>query len=153
MPNTYTQIYMHIVFAVQHRQNIIRKEFREELHKYITGIVTNKGQKMMAVFCMPDHAHVFVSMNASMSVSDLARDIKANSSRFINEKGWIKGKFNWQEGFGAFSHSKAQREIVVNYVLNQEQHHAAKKFREEYLELLKEHDVEYDEKYLFEWLD
>ena len=153
MPNTYTKIFIQIVFAVRGRQNLIRKENREELHKYITGIVSNKGQKLLAIFCMPDHVHVLVGMKGDVSVSDIARDIKANSSRFINEKGWIKGKFNWQEGFGAFSYSENDLNRIVNYILNQEEHHTKRSFQNEYLELLKEYEIEYDEKYLFEWID
>jgi REP element-mobilizing transposase RayT len=153
MPNTYQQIYIHIVFAVKFRENLIAPVNREELHKYITGIVTNKGQKMLAVFCMPDHAHIFISMNPNVSISDIVRDIKANSSRFINEQGWVKGKFRWQEGFGAFSHSKSNVPVVADYVMNQEAHHAKMKFKNEFIDLLNEHGVEYDERYLFDWID
>lgn len=102
MANTYTQIYIQIVFAVRGRQNLISKENREELHKFITGIVSNRGQKLFAVFAMPDHVHILVSMGPTTSISDLVRDIKAGSSKFINDKGSMKGKFNWQEGYGAF---------------------------------------------------
>ncbi|MES2275519.1 MAG: IS200/IS605 family transposase [Bacteroidota bacterium] len=153
MPNTFTQIYIHVVFAVKGRQNLIGADHREELHKYITGIVHGKDQKMLAIFCMPDHAHMLIGFKPAMSVSDMVRDIKANSSGFINEKKWVVGKFNWQEGFGAFSYSKSQQDDVVKYILNQEEHHKRKTFKEEYLEILKKFEVEYDEKYLFEWID
>src|SRR3954463_3189323 len=108
MPNTYSQIYIHIVFAVRRRENLIPKLHREELHKYISGIVQNRGQKMLSVFCMPDHSHILIGLLPSISVSDLVRDIKAGSSNFISKSNWIKGKFQWQEGYGAFSYSKSQ---------------------------------------------
>lgn len=153
MANTYTQIYIHVVFAVQGRQNLIPKEHKEDLHKYITGIVRNKGQKLIAINSMPDHAHVFLGVKPTIALSDLVRDIKNNSSGFINEKKWVRGKFNWQKGFGAFSYGHSQIDAVVKYILNQEKHHAKKTFHEEYVEMLKKFAVEYDEKYLFEWID
>ena len=107
MANTYTQIYIQIVFAVKGRQNLISKENREELHKLITGIVSIRNQKLFAVFAMPDHVHILVSISPTVTISDLVRDIKAGSSKFINEKGWTNGKFNWQEGYGAFPILKA----------------------------------------------
>lgn len=113
MSDTFTQIYIHVVFAVKGRQNLISAANREELHKYITGVVQNRDQKMLAMFCMPDHVHMLIGFKPAMSVSDLVRDIKANSSKFINEKKWVIGKFNWQEGFGAFSYSKSQQDDVV----------------------------------------
>ena len=152
MANTYTQIYIHVVFAVQGRQNLIPKEHKEELHKYITGIVQNKKQKLIAINCMPDHSHIFIGMKPSIALSDLVRDIKNNSSAFINEKKWVRGKFNWQEGFGAFSYGHSQIEVVVKYIQNQEDHQAKRTFKEEYLEMLKKFAVEYDEKYLFKWV-
>lgn len=153
MANTYTQIYIHVVFAVQGRQNLIRKENKEELHKYITGIIQNKGQKLIAINSMPDHVHIFIGMKPSIALSDLIRDVKNNSSTFINEKRWIRGKFNWQKGFGAFSYAHSQIDAVAKYILNQEKHHAKKTFKEEYVEMLKNFNVEYDEKYLFEFYD
>lgn len=151
MANTYTQLYVHIIFAVKGRENLISSSNREELHKYISGIVEKRGQKMLAVFCMPDHTHLLVGLKGDIAVSDLVRDVKAGSSGFINEKRWIKGKFNWQEGYGAFSYSKSQLDNVINYVLNQEKHHGVRSFKDEYLELLQRFEVEYDERYLFEW--
>ena len=153
MPNTYSQVYIQIVFAVKGRQNLIPAKNREELHKYITGIVQNREQKMLSVFCMPDHAHILVGIKPSISISDLVRDIKAGSSKFITEKGWVKGKFNWQEGFGAFSYSRSQIDTVIKYILNQEAHHKKTTFREEYIDLLTKFEIEYDEKYLFEWIE
>ncbi len=153
MANTYTQIYIQIVFAVSERQNLISKENREELHKFITGIVTNRKQKLFAVFAMPDHVHILVSMSPAISISDLVRDIKAGCSKFINDKGWVKGKFNWQEGYGAFSYSKSSIDAVVKYILNQEELHKKKTFKEEYLDFMQKFEIEYDPKYVFEWIE
>ena len=153
MANTYTQIYIQIVFAVKGRQNLIAKENKEELHKFITGIVTNRGQKLFAVFAMPDHVHILVSIGPTILISDLVRDIKAGSSKFINDNNWINGKFNWQEGYGAFSYSKSSVDSVVKYILNQEEHHKKKKFKEEYLGLLEKFEIDYDQKYLFDWIE
>lgn len=153
MANTYTQVYIQIVFAVKGRQNVIPKENREELHKFITGIVNNRNQKLFAVFALPDHVHILVSMSPTVSISDLVRDIKAGSSKFINEKNWINGKFNWQEGYGAFSYSKSSIDSVVKYILNQEEHHKKKSFKNEYLDFLEKFEIEYDSKYLFEWIE
>lgn len=152
MPNTYSQIYIQIVFAVKGRENLISKNNREELHKYITGIIQKREQKLLAIFCMPDHVHIFIGMKPSIAISDLVRDIKAGSSQFINEQKWINQKFNWQEGFGAFSYSKSQVDNVVNYILKQEEHHTKMSFKDEYIVFLKKFEIEYDEKYLFEWI-
>ncbi len=153
MPNTYSQIYIQIVFAVNGRENLISKVHREELHKYITGIVQNRGQKMLSIFCMPDHVHLLVGIKPSIAISDLVRDIKAGSSNFINQQHWVKGKFNWQEGFGAFSYSKSQIESVIKYILSQEEHHKKTTFREEYFDFLEKFEIDYDEKYVFEWIE
>ena len=153
MANTYTKIYIQIVFAVKGRQNLISKENREELHKFISGIISNRNQKLYAIFAMPDHVHLLISMSPSISISDLVRDIKAGSSKFINDKKWINGKFNWQEGYGAFSYSKSSLDSVVKYILNQEEHHKKKTFREEYLDFMEKFEIEYDSKYLFEWIE
>ena len=153
MPNTYSQIYIQIVFAVKGRQNLIAKEYRQELQKYITGIVQNREQKMLSIFSMPDHTHLLVGMKPSLAISDMVRDIKAGSSQFINDKEWINGKFHWQEGFGAFSYSRSQIDHVIKYILNQEEHHRKVSFKEEYLDFLKKFEVEYDEKYLFDWIE
>ena len=152
MANTFTQIYVQIVFVVQGRQNLIKNEHKEELHKYITGVIKKKNQKLIAINCMPDHTHIFIGLKPNMALSDLVRDIKNNSSTFINKKKWIPGKFNWQRGFGAFSYSHSQIDKVIKYIQNQEQHHAHKSFREEYLEFLKKFSIEFDEKYVFDWV-
>jgi Transposase and inactivated derivatives len=153
MPNTYSQIYIQIVFAVEGRQNLITPLHREELHKYITGIVTKRNQKLLAIFCMPDHIHILLGISPAVAISDLVRDIKAGSSNFINEKKWVRGRFNWQEGFGAFSYSRSQIKTVGNYILEQEIRHSTKTFRKEYVGLLERFEVEYDERYLFEFFD
>lgn len=153
MPNTFSQIYIQIVFKVKGRQNLIQTKHKEELNKYISGIIANKRQKAIIVNGMPDHIHIFVGLQPSISISDLVRDVKNSSSKFINEKGWVNGKFSWQEGYGAFSYSHSQIENVYNYILNQEIHHQNKSFREEYLEFLKKFAVKYDEQYLFEWIE
>ncbi|MBS3944826.1 MAG: IS200/IS605 family transposase [Melioribacter sp.] len=149
MANTYTQLYIHVVIVVKGRENLIIPRFRDDLYKYISGIITNKNQKLLAIGGMPDHLHIFISMNPDMKLSDLVRDIKANSSRWINENRLVRGKFNWQEGYGAFSYAKSQRDKVIKYIMNQEQHHHKKSFREEYIDMLKRYEVNYDEKYLF----
>ncbi len=153
MANTYSQIYIQIVFAVKGRQNLISKENREELHKFITGIVTNREQKLLAIFAMPDHIHILVGIKPNILISDLVRDIKAVSSKFINDNKWINGKFNWQEGFGVFSYSKSNLDNVVKYILNQEEHHKKKTFKDEYLDFLEKFEIEYNEKYVFEWIE
>jgi REP element-mobilizing transposase RayT len=153
MANTYTQIYIQIVFAVKSRQNLIPKNSKEELHKYITGIITNRGQKLLSIHCMPDHTHILVSLKPTIAISDLVRDIKSGSSSFINEKRWIKSKFNWQEGYGAFSYGHSQLDTVIRYINSQEKHHAKRTFREEYMDFLKKFNVEYNEQYLFDWIE
>ena len=132
------------------QEHFVRESFREELQKYITGIIANKGQKLFAIYCMPDHVHILVSIKPDCRISDLIRDIKANSSSFIKEKTNLD-EFRWQEGYGAFSYSKSQAENVVNYILNQPFHHKTKTFREEYLEFLKLYEIDYKEEYLFEF--
>lgn len=153
MANTYSQIYIQFVFAVQGRQNLIRKNFKDELYKYISGITRNKKQKLLAINGMPDHVHLFIGLNPDVHISNLLKEIKSNSSRFINEKGFVKGKFQWQEGFGAFSYSHSHIDRVVKYIINQETHHKKRSFKEEYLGLLEKFNVEYNPKYLFEFYD
>jgi REP element-mobilizing transposase RayT len=149
MANTYTQIYIHIVFAVEGRQNLIPREQNDELQKFITGIVSTRDQKLIAVNNMPDHLHLLVGLRPDSSLSDLVRDVKAGSSKFIKEKRWVTGRFSWQEGFGAFSYSRSQLGTVIRYIENQQRHHAKKTFRDEYIELLEKFGVEYDDRYIF----
>lgn len=151
MPGTFSQIYIQVVFAVKGRENLINNSWNTELHKYIAGIIKGKEQKSIIVNGMPDHVHAFIGLRPAMPISDLVRDIKNNSSNFVNDRKLVKGKFSWQEGYGAFSYSHSHIENVYNYILNQEKHHKKKTFKEEYLEFLKKFEVKYDEKYLFEW--
>lgn len=151
--STYSQIYIQIVFAVKNRDALIHSSWETELYKYISGIVQNKGQKMLAINGMPDHLHLFIGLKPSCCISDLVREIKKSSNTFIKEKRFTRFNFNWQEGFGCFSYSHSQIDAVCQYVLNQKEHHRKKTFREEYLEFLRKFAVEYDEKYLFEWFE
>ena len=153
MANTYSQIYIQAIFAVFGRQNLIKPDWKEEVYKYITGIVTNHDQKLIAINGVSDHVHILFGLKPSMSVSDLLKEIKSNSSRFINEKRFVRGKFRWQEGFGAFSYSRSQIDLVVRYIENQEKHHEKTSFKEEYLNFLENFEVDYDEKYLFNWIE
>ena len=153
MANTYSQLSIHCVFAVKHRENFILKEWRDDLHKYISGIIKAEGAKSLAVGGWKDHVHIFFGMPVTTRLSDFMSAVKANSSKWINEQQFIKGKFQWQAGYGAFSHSKSQRDIVINYIMNQEAHHDIKSFKDEYLKMLSDFDVEYDDKYLFEFYD
>jgi len=149
MANTYTQIYLQIVFSVKGRQHLVQKSWKDELYKYICGIVNGKGQKVYAIGGVADHSHILISLKANIAVSDLVRDIKANSSKWINEKGFIKSKFQWQEGFGAFSYAQSQLDRVIAYINNQEEHHRKRTFKEEYIEFLQDYQIDFDERYLF----
>jgi putative transposase len=153
MANTYTQIYIQVVFAVQGRQNLIRPEHREELQRYMTGITTHQGQKLIAIYCMPDHTHFLVGLKPDATLSDLVGDIKTGSTNHINRSRWVRGRFCWQEGFGGFSYSHSQLGAVSNYIRNQEKHHARKTFREEYVAFLKRYEVPHDERYIFKGID
>ena len=153
MANSYTKIYLQLVFTPEGRENIIPVKHKEELQKYTTGIIQNRRHKLLAINYMQDHVHIFIGYNPSQSLPDLLRDIKANSSKFINEKKWMPGKFKWQEGYGAFSYSHSQINDVIQYINNQEEHHRKTKFRDEYQKLLEIYEVEYDTKYLFDWYD
>ena len=152
MPGTFSQIYIQVVFAVKGRENLIVNTWKDELHKYIAGIIKGKEQKPIIVNGMPDHIHVLIGLRPAMAISDLVRDIKNNSSNFINDKKFVKGKFFWQEGYGAFSYSHSQLNDVFQYILKQEEHHRKKTFKEEYLDFLKKFEVEYDERYLFDFI-
>lgn len=150
MANTYTQLYVHVVFAVKGRANSISIQWKEKLYQYITGIITNKNQKLMIINGMPDHIHLLIGLNPNCNLSDLVRDIKANSSKWINENKWITGKFEWQAGFGAFTIGQSQVQAVVNYILKQEEHHRKKSFREEYIEFLNAYQIEFKTEYIFQ---
>nr|WP_294781435.1 IS200/IS605 family transposase [uncultured Flavobacterium sp.] len=150
MANTYSQLYIQIVFAVKGRQNLISLKWKDEIYKYITGIITNQKQKLIAINGMPDHIHILVGINPDVSLSDLVRDIKSSSSKFINEQNWINGKFEWQTGFGAFSYGHSQLTNVIKYIENQEEHHKKRTFKEEYIGFLKLFNIDYKNEYLFE---
>jgi len=149
MPNTYTQLYIHFVFAVKYRRAVIHKEWEGRLQKYITGIVQNNEHKLLAINTMPDHLHLFAGLNPKQSISELMRLVKGDSSEFINSNSLTQRKFQWQEGYGAFSNSRSQIDEVVKYIVNQKEHHIQQTFREEYLKILRINDVDYDEKYIF----
>lgn len=148
MANTYTQIYLHVVFAVEGRQNLIKPEHNDKLQKYITGIVSGQKQKLIAINNMPDHVHLLVGLKPDLALSDLVRDVKAVSSKFIKEKRWVMGRFSWQEGFGASSYSRSQLGTVIRYIENQQEHHAKKSFRQGYVAPLEKFGVEYDPRYI-----
>jgi len=153
MANTYTQILIQIVFAVRGKENYIDEVNREKVEKYICGIISNKMSKPLAIYCNPDHCHVLIGLNPNTSVSEMSRLIKSNSSKWINENGWRRNKFAWQEGFGAFTYSRSQLDVVVKYILNQHEHHRKKTFREEYLEFLEKFEIKFEGKYLFDFKD
>ena len=148
MANTFTQIYLHLVFAVQNRISLIQSEWKDELYKYITGIVQNNGHKLIAINGTANHVHIAVGYKPHQLIPDLLQDIKGSSSKWINEKQFVHGKFNWQQGYGTFSFSHSQIDKVTKYIMNQEQHHKIKTFQDEYIELLKKYDVSYDDQYI-----
>jgi len=153
MSNTFSQIYLQFVFAVKGRQNLVPRQHKEELHKYITALVRNRQAKMLAVHCMPDHIHLFVGFKPSVLISDFVKEIKVESNEFITNKRWIRDKFRWQEGYGVFSYSHSHIDRVIEYVLNQEHHHRKTTFRNEYHELLERFQIPFEEKYLFDFIE
>jgi putative transposase len=153
MAGTFSQIYIQVVFAVKGRKNLLQKSWRDEVFKYMAGIIKGKNQKPIIVNGVGDHVHLFIGLKPSMCLSDLVRDIKNNSTNFINDEKLIKGKFSWQEGFGAFSYSHSHIDNVYQYILKQEEHHHKKTFKEEYIEFLEKFEIEHDERYLFEWIE
>jgi len=152
MGNTYTQISIQAIFAVQGRENFITSDWRDNLHRYIAGII-QKEATSLAVGGWKDHVHIFMDLPPVLSISDMLQLVKANSSKWINTQKFVKGKFQWQEGYSAFSYSRSQRNSVINYIMKQEEHHRRKTFREEYLDMLKKFEVDYNEKYLFEFYE
>ncbi len=153
MPNTYTKLYAHVVFAVRGRESLISGSWQQELYKYISGIIKEKKQKLYIINGMPDHLHLLISIGPDIPLSDLIQDIKASSSKWINEKDFVKGKFYWQEGFAAFSYGESQLPVLINYIKNQEEHHKKKSFKDEYLKLLQSFKVDFNERYLFEFYE
>ncbi len=152
MANVYTQIYLQLVFSPVGRENVIPQRHKEELQKYTSGIIQNRKHKLLAINFMTDHVHILTGYNPSQPLPYMIRDIKVISSKFINEKKWLPGRFQWQDGYGAFSYSRSQIDDVINYINSQEEHHKRVSFKEEYLRLLDKFDVEYDPGYLFDWL-
>jgi len=153
MANTYTQLYIQIVFSVKGRENLIKESFRDELEKIICGIISKQNCKTYAIYCNPDHTHLFVGIHPTISVSKLMEQVKSGSSNWLNSKQYIVGKFSWQDGYGAFSYSKSHIDKVVNYVLNQSEHHKKQSFRDEYVSFLNKFEMDYNPKYLFEWYE
>lgn len=149
MANTYSQIHIQVVFAVQDRTCLVSHAWREELFRYITGIIQNHGHKVLAINGMSEHIHILIGMRPTQALSDLMQDVKGDSSRWINEKKFVPGKFSWQEGYGAFSYGKSQVDKVIDYIRDQEIHHRKKTFQEEYIEFLEKFEVPYDERYIF----
>ena len=153
MANTYTQINIHAVFSVKGRHNILTNNFRKDLFKYIAGILNNQKQFSLAVNGYKDHIHIFFELNPANSVSEIMRIVKTNSSKWINENKFVKGKFAWQEGYGAFSYSRSQRSNVIDYIVNQEKHHKKSTFKDEYLELLNKFEIPFEGQYIFEFYE
>jgi len=153
MANTYSQINIHCVFAVKGRDNLIKKNFRDDLHKYMSGILRNDNAYPLAVGGWKDHVHVFFELHPDSKIADLMRMLKATSSKWINDNKLMNVKFQWQKGYGAFSYSRSQRNDVINYIINQEQHHKKKTFKEEYFDLLKKFEIEFKDEYLFEFYE
>jgi putative transposase len=151
MSNTYSQVYLHFVFAVKNRQSLVPKGHKEELQKYFTGLVENRKIKMLAINCMPDHTHIFVGFKPVISMSDFVKEIKVESNEFVNKQKWTGYRFAWQEGYGVFSYSHSHIGSVIKYVLNQEEHHRHVTFKEEYLNFLRKFEIPFEDKYLFEF--
>ena len=153
MANTYTQFYAHLVFAVKNRNSLIKRQWKDDLEKYITGIVQNHKHKMLAIGSMPDHIHIFIGYNVNHLIPDLVEEIKTSTNEWIKQNNLSRFRFEWQKGYGAFSHSRSQIDAVVKYVLNQEKHHIKTDFRTEYLEILRKNDIHFNDDYLFEFFD
>lgn len=153
MANTYTKCYIHLVFAVKNRDALIKKSWKDELEMYISGIIQNNKHKLLAIGSMPDHIHVFIGYNLTQLIPDLVEQIKTSSNAWIKGKNLSKFKFDWQKGYGAFTHSRSQLDTVIKYVLNQEKHHQKKSFREEYLDMLVKNEIDYKEEYVFDFFE
>ena len=153
MSNTYSQIYIHLVFAVQDRKSLISTKWETELYKYITGIVQNKGQKMLAINGIPNHIHILIGMKPNCCLSDLVREIKKSSNSFIKDRNFTAFKFQWQVGYGVFSYSHSHLSNIIEYIMKQKEHHKKKSFKEEYIEFLKKYEIAYNKEYLFNWIE
>jgi REP element-mobilizing transposase RayT len=153
MANTYKQAYFHLVFAVKNREARIKKEWKNEHEMYITGIVQNRGHKLLAINSMPDHIHILIGYNLNDLIPDLVEEIKTSSNAWIKQKQLSKTRFEWQRGYGAFTHSHSAVYKVIQYILNQQNHHQKKSFKEEYLEMLNKNEIQYKSEYLFDFFD
>ena len=153
MANTFSQIYIQTVFAVSGRESLIKATFKEELYKYIAGIVRNQKQKLIAVNGMPDHVHILIGLKPAMALADLVEHIKTHSSKFINKNRLVHGRFSWQEGYGAFSYGHSQLDTIIRYIQNQETHHSRRSFKDEYFALLRKFDIGFEDKYAFKFID
>lgn len=153
MANTYTQLYIQIVFAVKGRQHLIPKEHKVDVYKYITGVIQQRQHKLLAINGMSDHIHIFISCHPNQSLSDLVQEIKTASTKYIKKQPWMKSNFSWQRGFGAFSYSRSHIERVAKYIANQEEHHQKQSFKKEYLDFLQKFEIEYDDRYVFDFFD
>jgi len=153
MANTYTQFYVQIVFAVNGRENLIPKAHKEDVHRYMTGVIQKRKHKLLAINCMPDHVHIFIGYHPTQTIPDLVSEIKTASTKYIKKQPWMPFAFSWQVGYAAFSYSRSHIDAVVKYILNQEEHHKKRAFREEYLDMLQKFDVDFNEQYLFEFYD
>ena len=153
MANNFTQLCVHFVFAVKYREGVISNHWKDRLHGYMTGIVKAKNHKMLVINGMSDHVHLLIDINPNQSISDLVRDIKSNSSKWINENRFVRGRFEWQNGYGAFAVSHEHKKNAIQYIENQELHHHTKTFRDEFFQLLDDFNVRFDEKYIFNELN
>jgi len=153
MANTYTQLYIQLVFVVQGRENMIPKAHKDSVEKYITGVVQQRKHKLLSIYCMPDHTHLFIGYNPAQGLPDLVSEVKTAATKYIKKQSWMPFDFSWQRGYGAFSYSRSHIDAVVKYILNQEEHHKQKTFKEEYLDMLQKFEVDYDDRYLFEFYD
>ncbi len=153
MANTFSQIYIQTVFAVSSRMSLITPTFKEDLYKYIAGIVRNQGQKLISINGMPDHVHILIGLRPAMALADLVQEIKSDSTNFVNKNKWVRGRFSWQEGYGAFSYGHSQLDTIIRYIQNQERHHSRRSFKDEYLTLLRKFDIAFDDKYVFEFIE
>jgi putative transposase len=152
-PGTYTQIYLHFVFVVSHREYLIHEKHQNEIFSFIAGLINSMGHKSLAVNGMPDHVHVFMGFNPDKSPSETVKEIKRATTNFINSQNWFCGKFNWQSGYGGFSYSRSQIGNVISYISNQKEHHKKQSFKDEYLEMLRKFEIDFDKKYLFDFLE
>ena len=152
-PGVFTQLYTHLVFAVKYRERLLKKEIRVEVFSYISGIITARKHKSIIINGMPDHIHMVIGLNPNDKISDLVGAIKKSSSALINQQDWFRGKFFWQDGYGAFSYGKSQLNDLYNYVKNQQIHHKKRSFREEYIELLDRFNIKYEKIYLFDFFE